>query len=263
MSGILATRIRLLKEYFRELRDGGVHAGRPPTKGDILILLDGVGGWLAAPLIIQRTLRRRGAAVRCIIHNWHRGVPGNFLSDLMVRRKNEIQAVQVARLVLRLRRENPDTPLHLLGHSGGAALAVFAAQRLPCPGVLNRLILVAAALSPRFNLSEALARVDRCYACMSRKDWAILGLGTRLLGTVDRRFVGSAGWRGFQRPEGWNDRQEEAYRKLRQISWRDEFRRLGHSGGHNGWLHPNFIANHLPLLLADRPVLDFHEGPFA
>jgi hypothetical protein len=97
--------------------------------------------------------------------------------------------------------------------------------------------------------------VKRAYALISNRDRWILGAGTRLFGTMDRRYEDSAGLVGFARPSGVSAIDAEAYSRIREIHWSPELRRDGHAGGHTGWAHGPFLRRHLSALLAGTPHL--------
>ena len=107
------------------------------------------------------------------------------------------------------------------------------AERLAETVMLDRVILIAAAISPRYDMAGVLARTRSGLTNFySPHDWLILGAGTSVFGTIDRRRGSSAGRVGFRDAD---DRLTQADR-LTQIGWRREWRNLGHAGGHIGWL---------------------------
>jgi hypothetical protein len=121
------------------------------------------------------------------------------------------------------------------------------------------LVLACPAISPRYNLCQALHNVQRCYALVSARDRWILGLGTTVFGTTDRAFSSSAGRLGFRRPAGLSSADTAAYDRLREVRWSPELRAFGHSGGHTGWAKPTFLRAHLLPLLRGEPLLPTHE----
>ena len=104
-------------------------------------------------------------------------------------------------------------------------------------------------------MAPALAGVERCYALVSRKDVGILGLGTTVFGTIDRRHSAAAGLRGFRCPRGLVEADRREYDKLCQIAWNPQLRELGHFGGHVGWLSLRLLKKHLLPLFAGQPAL--------
>lgn len=174
--------------------------------------------------------------------------PFRQLHNLCALASNRKRARDMADRIAKYKATHPDAPIALIGYSGGGGMAVLTAEALP-PGVmLDRLILVAAAISPRYDLSRALARTK--YGLInyySPRDWAFLGLGTSVFGTIDRHRGPSAGRVGFQDGES---RLIQSPRIV-QVAWRREWKDLGHNGGHIGWLSSRWargvLAGHLPL----------------
>ena len=80
-------------------------------------------------------------------------------------------------------------------------------------------------------------------------DMVVLGLGTRIFGTVDRVNSVSAGLVGFRPPGGLDEGGRLQYRKLRQVRWRPGMAGTGYLGGHVGPDSPAFLRKYvLPLL---------------
>src|SRR5207249_1321358 len=74
----------------------------------------------------------------------------------------------------------------------------------------------------------------------SKRDWFMLGVATRLLGTTDRSHGLAAGRIGF-RPLTSPPDDCELYGKLRQHPWSPDDRPLGHTGGHYGGYQPDYL----------------------
>ncbi len=88
-------------------------------------------------------------------------------------------------------------------------------------------------------------------------DVVILGVGTRLFGTIDRVRTFGAGMLGFTLPGADEPREERRrqYAKLRQVRWRPGMVGLGYLGGHFGPDSPRFLRKVvLPLLRGDPPA---------
>jgi len=86
----------------------------------------------------------------------------------------------------------------------------------------------------------------------------ILGLGTRLFGTIDRVRTVGAGLVGFKIPadDAQNANQNCAYRKLRQIRWHPRMAATGYFGGHLGPDCPLFLRKYVvPLLRFDETAI--------
>ncbi len=267
--GPIITRAQLLRSYVAELLSKGL----PEMTGDVtreaLFIVDGVGGFQAAPLMIRRALRYTGSTLGTILYRWQFGLPGEIWTDLMWLRRNQLKGRQLARRILAFHRGHPQAAIHLFACSGGVGIALFALEAIyrcrkrghtepaghrSLP-IIDTLVLACPAVSPDYNLAPALGVVRRCYALVSHRDSIILGLGTRIFGTTDRRFTKSAGMVGFRVPRGLTDQDATSYDRLREIRWSPEFKTDGHGGGHSGSISLLFLKNHLIPLLAGVPKL--------
>lgn len=190
-------------------------------------------------------LREAGLAYDIEIIEWGSHFPG-ALDNLMNLPKNEKRAADIAEKIAAYRAERPNVPVTLVGYSGGGGLAVLTAEALPDDVRLERLILIAAAVSPRYDLAHALSHTDRGIVNLySERDVLILGAGTWLFGTIDRKHTKSAGLIGFRDEE---DRLIETDR-IKQVGWQAEWQELGHYGNHTSWLSGNWSREILAPLI--------------
>ncbi|HOW18079.1 MAG TPA: hypothetical protein PLC79_03505 [Phycisphaerae bacterium] len=252
---MLASRLRMIAEYVRERRRYGTPALTGDPGNGTVFLLDGVGGYLLTCLMARKAFREAGLSCATYLFDWHRGPRGEMLGDLVCLRRNQLAAARLARLIRRFRRAYPDAPLHILAYSGGTGIAVFAAERLNERARIDTLVLCCSALSPEYPLARAMQHVDRCYAFVSERDRVMLGIGTRLFGTVDREHCPAAGLTGFRclRGHGRSDSSWQA--RVQEIRWTADMRADGHYGGHVGTASPTFIARRIvPLLITPRHV---------
>ncbi len=196
-----------------------------------VFLLPGVegGAWQLTQTV--RGLRDAGLTQAIDVIEW--GVrPFGSMVNLTDVESNRRRAKGFAERISQYCCDYPDRPTTLLGYSGGGGLAVLVAESLPEEVMLDRLILVSAAISPQYDLTRAGSRCrSEIISFYSSRDWLFIGMGTTLFGTIDRQYTSSAGHVGFQ---------DEAGRLrttgLKQIPWREEWRALGNDGGHAGWL---------------------------
>ena len=89
---------------------------------------------------------------------------------------------------------------HLAGvaHSAGSLVALTAVEAAP-PGSVDRLILLAPAVSSEYDLRPALGNVRQGIDVLrSYRDQWYLGVGAYLVGTTDRRWEAAAGRVGFE-----------------------------------------------------------------
>jgi pimeloyl-ACP methyl ester carboxylesterase len=253
--GFLTTRITAVAGYLSERISFGIpeQAGTPDR--EVLFVVDGVGGFQFAPALVRRALRQAGSSLCTILFDWQFGLTGEIWTDLMWLRRNRVMGAKFARKLLAFRRSRPDIRIHVLAASGGAGIAVFACEALRGRPLVDSLVLACPALSPEYNLAPALRAVRRCYAMVSEKDRFILGLGTTVFGTTDRRFCSAAGCVGFRLPPGADNAVRECYRRLYQIRWTPELRRDGHPGSHTSWASVRFVRRHLLPILRGEPLL--------
>ena len=143
-------------------------------------------------------------------------------------------------------RQHPETAVHLVAHSGGAAIVAFALETLAQRGVdggnggfgdrrVGTVLMLAAALSEQYDLADALEACDEIHSFYSPLDVPHLVLGTLLLGTMDRVHGVSAGFQGFR----------VTHEHLHQHGYQTKMARSWHWGGHMGWTNRVFAAEHL------------------
>jgi pimeloyl-ACP methyl ester carboxylesterase len=193
---------------------------------------------------------------------WSHGV-GRWYADLTDVTNRDLQAASLAEAIRRFRATHPGEPVFVVGKSGGAGIAVKALERLD-PDNVERAILLAPAVSPRYDLAPALRAVRReLVVFWSPLDMIVLGAGTRMFGTIDRVRTVGAGLVGFSVPGPGepDDQRKRQYAKLCQVRWRPRMARFGHLGGHFGSDHPRFLRECVvPLLSADDRGPDSRGG---
>jgi pimeloyl-ACP methyl ester carboxylesterase len=228
---------------------GQPYVTEPRLEKGLVIVLSGIEGRGPWNEEICRGLDEGG--VDLAIENYPWAVPGMWWYNLRDEEHHYRQAEAVARRVAEYKVDYPDRPVFLVGQSGGGAIAVWAAERLP-RNTLEGVILLAAALSPTTDLQRTVAASRRGVVNFhSRGDWLILGLGTRMAGTMDGERSDSAGMVGFAVPPG--SLAADAYREVYQIPWKPEMVGSGHMGGHLSssarWFVRDFMA---PLVVTPR-----------
>src|SRR5262249_28474499 len=152
-------------------------------------------------------------------------------------RRNQRIAQQLAERIVDYQRQYPKRPVWLIGHSGGGGVALLTAAALPDGHRLTGLILLAAAVSPRFDLSAALAKVERgIWSFYSWIDCVLVGVGTTLAGTLDGWHTPSAGMVGFWQKRNNDNRgtQNGIGPVFVQTAYHPRMIRNFHLGGHFG-----------------------------
>ena len=255
----LFTRVTAISRYLLELARFHVPESVGPLDKEVVFIVDGVGGFQFVPVLLRRVLRMQCSTLGTVVFKWQWGLPGEIWTDLMWLRRNRLMGGKLARRLLAFHRAHPQTTIHVLAASGGAGIAVFALEKLRGRRIVENLVLPCPALSPRYNLGPALQAVQRCYALVSRRDWGILGLGTRIFGTTDRRFGPSAGMVGFHLPSDASAEDLHAYARFREIRWSPSLRKQGHHGGHTGWVSGRLLRDHLLPIIRGAPLLPIYE----
>ncbi len=232
--------------------------GRPAQESDEdagrrVLVLGGVGGLDILGVGLRYAVGEAGPPVRLESFSWGHGF-GRWYSDLTRADSRDRDAARLAEEIRRHRTNRPGSPVFVVARSAGAGIAVMALEQLD-PDAVERVILLAPALSPAYDLAPALRAVRReMVVFWSPADLIILGAGTLLFGTIDRVRTIGAGLVGFRVPPSGHpdDDRTRQYRKLRQVRWSPGMIALGHFGGHFGADCPGFLRKHVvPLLRAD------------
>jgi len=211
----------------------------------LIIVLPGIDGRMPYNEAGCRTLSDDGIAAAVELHDWTAPL-GPLYNQSAVLRNHEV-ARAVAVRIASYQRGHPGRPVFLIGHSGGTAIAVWAAEALPTGREVDGIILLGSSLSPGYDLSRALARSRRGIVSFhSELDGGMLGLGTLLIGTMDGLHSVSAGHVGFRRPPG-----RAGYARLFQIAWQPGMLKDGHAGGHFDYMGAAFLSARIGPLLRE------------
>jgi len=220
---------------------------RPATQPTALhIHLPGIGGYRNVDRGMLRGLREGGYTERIRVHDWTGNDTG--LAALMATKRHKDEAARVAQMIADELSVNPHTRITVSAHSAGAGIITWALEQLPPDAKIDTLLFIAPALSPQYDLSRALAHVrGNVYVIYSPYDSAVLGIGTKMFGTVDGVKVEAAGKVGFKQPAKADAQQ---YEKLVQIPYHSQWVKLGNIGDHIGGLSRPFAKSVLAPLLA-------------
>jgi pimeloyl-ACP methyl ester carboxylesterase len=235
----------LLKGVFRAVYGPLPRAPESGRETGLVLVADGVGGLDLCGTGLQYAAARAGLTHTVRVVPWCHGF-GRWLRDLTHVANHRAHAEAIAAEVQRFREVNPKAPVFLVGKSGGTGIVAKALERLP-EGTVERAVLIAPALSPEYDLSTALRAVRReLVVFWSPLDVFVLGVGTRLFGTVDRVGSVAAGLVGFRAPASADPRQ---YAKLRSVRWHPKMGATGYFGGHVGPDSPRFLWRYVVPLL--------------
>ncbi len=186
----------------------------------LVVILPGIEGESAANQNIRDGLNAAGVDRSLQIWHWGRPVPGvGMILNQIDFLGNYIAGEKIAQRVMAYQDEYPGRPVHIIGHSGGGGIAVFAASALPEGRKVTGLVLLSASISSGHDVTRAL---NNCSSGIvnfyNTNDLALLGLATTVLGNVGGAHGPSAGLQGFKTPDGSADENKRlAYKKLYQV----------------------------------------------
>lgn len=195
-----------------------------------------------------RGLRRAGSNVQVRLFRWsNRAGALLVLPDLMRQGRLLCKSRRLARLIDDLVQRYPDSPIYVCGYSSGCFVALEALRYCRAPRPVERLVLLAATISPRYDLHHLAGRVGSVHLVYSPLDGVINGLGPLLFGCNDRRWSVSAGMAGLRHPPPF----------VSQRRWTPRDILDGYLGGHFTVMSPAFIGRELTPMLGvpSRPTL--------
>jgi hypothetical protein len=212
--------------------------GRPaaaPTQvtPGLVITVEGIGGIDKLHSTVTSACRKAALPHEVQRYIWTHGT-GKYFRDLQDTQHLLRKAQELATSVREQHEKEPNRPIYIVAKSGGTGLTLFALEAMP-PNTVERVILLAAAVSPKYDLRPAL-RASRLgiVSFHSPYDQFILNWGTSHFGTADRYYGPGAGLYGFVVPEQLDDEGRDLYAKFTQVPWRSRMLWEGHSGGHLG-----------------------------
>lgn len=222
----------------------------------VVYVLPGIEGRSVWNRDIALGLDEGGVRSAIELYDWTTGVPGGFVVNLAYLERNRRQAQRLADKIINYRQRYPGNPVHIVGHSAGAGVAVLTLEALPAGRQIDSAILLAPALSPEYDLTTALRRTR--YGVVnfhSEQDIGFLKLGTTVFGSVDREWGSSAGAVGFRAPQTLSPEDKELYDgRLRQVKWSPRLKSVGASGSHLGWASRQFATEYLAPLIIQHEV---------
>jgi pimeloyl-ACP methyl ester carboxylesterase len=220
----------------------------------LVVVLPGIEGRSIYNLHIARGLADGHVESAIEIYDWGVGTPGSFLLNLTSWERNKRQARKLARRIRLYLNAFPGRPVHLIGHSGGAAIALLALESLGNECRATAAYLLGAAVSPDLDLSAALEHTELgIWNFYSPKDVSFLLVGTSVFGTMDRSHTRAAGAVGFRRPKHLDEASKTLYdTKLHEVPHDRAMTKVGCDGSHFGWASQQFARERLaPMILAD------------
>jgi len=218
-----------------------------PSQG-IVFVTNGAGGNTEATEALAYAVKKSKSPLSIRTFEWTHGA-GRAVTDMTDVEHAQEQGRLLAERIITYRATNPNTPIYLLGYSAGTHVTLEATRWLD-PNSLERVILLAPAVSSEYDLSATLATARQGIdVYTSHRDRLYLGTGTDIVGTADGlRGVPAAGRVGFDPPAPLDP---NLGRRLRQHPWNRSVAWTGNDGSHAGPLQSTYLRAYiLPLLAA-------------
>jgi pimeloyl-ACP methyl ester carboxylesterase len=229
-----------------------------PEAQSTVIVVPGIGGDGPDYAQVTHALRDAGDNDCLQVFEWGLHMPLFFItiSDKGIHDRTE------QRLLARVtawRTEHPGSRIVLIGHSAGAGVVLGMLARMePNQAPIGPVILLAPAVSPKYDLTSALRRVTVMHVFFSQDDGFWQGFGPTVFGGYDGFHGNGAGRLGFVISTFNKDEQS----KLVQHPFDPRWNKLGNHGGHFDSLSPDFVQQVLKPLI-DAPTTRTSTPPQA
>jgi pimeloyl-ACP methyl ester carboxylesterase len=223
----------------------------------LVLVLPGIEGESCINHSIARGLADGGVEGAIEIFDWTTGIVLLLFYHLRRWKRNVVQAQRLARRITDYQTRYPGRPVHLVGHSGGGALALLALERLDPSRQISGAVLLLPGISPGYDLVPALLHCEQSiWHFRSICDVLFLGLLTTVAGTIDRKHTPSAGMLGFRSPAQLDPEHEALVRtRFCDMPFRLEMIASFNFAGHFGAANRVFVAEWVaPLLTRGKTV---------
>jgi pimeloyl-ACP methyl ester carboxylesterase len=213
----------------------------------LVVILPGIEGPSAANWAIREGLDDGGLPYALEIYDWRAGHFGaSYAFDEAASRQ---RAAEIAAHIGEYRRAHAGSPVFVVGHSGGGAIAAFVAEAVDEKAPLDGVVLLRPALSPEYDLTRAIRGAGGHFAAANSATDVLL----RSLTTVGQNFDGvkgaTAGQDGFRLPGDASQDRRAAFQDLRQIRWDLSMLKDADWGGHFGCTSPPWVASTIAPLI--------------
>jgi pimeloyl-ACP methyl ester carboxylesterase len=230
------------------------------------IVVVGVNGDNMLSAGLSRGIVEGGYSGAVEVVDWTTGHWPLFVYHLRSTSRHDNGARAIGERVVAYRRGYPGREINLVAFSAGAAVALEALEELPESEAVDRLVLLAGAVSPAHDLRPALARCRvGLWNYYQPQDVIALWAGTIMAGTADGHHLMSAGAVGFWPHADFTEAEQNlVQRKLVQMPFEPRMALSGNLGGHFHCVNHRFVAEWIaPVLerataageaqMADRP----------
>ncbi len=166
----------------------------------LVIILPGIEGESPFNHDIRSGLEDANVPGAMMIYHWGRPIPlaGPLINQMDVL-GNRVEGRRIAQFIVDYQDSHPGKPVHIVGHSGGGGMAVFAAESLPEERKVDGLVLISASISADYDLNKALGHCKSGIVNFYCKaDVGLLVIGTTIAGNVDGAHGPAAGQKEFQ-----------------------------------------------------------------
>ncbi|MBI1347330.1 hypothetical protein GC163_13705 [bacterium] len=213
----------------------------------LVLILPGIEGRSFLNIAILQGLLDASVPYALEIVDWTTGNKFLALYHLRSRRRNLKAAAELAQRIVEYQRDYPGRPVWIIGHSGGGGMALWTALALPEETQLTGLVLLAAAISPGYELAPVLTKLQRgLWTFSSYLDCIFTGLGTTLFGTLDGRHGPAVGMVGF------HETTVNGSPFVTQCRYHPRYVSQFNLGGHFGCVHRVFVEENIaPILMAE------------
>lgn len=219
----------------------------------LVIVLPGIDGLSWCNRSIVRGLADAGLPCAIAIHDWTFGHLW-AIRNLRDSRRHQAHTAILRDKIVEQQSAHPGTPVYLIGHSAGGAMTLLTLEGLPSDVQIEAGILLAPAVSPGYDVSNALQQTKRgLWNFHAWGDIGFLGALTLLFGTVDGRHSISAGLCGFRSaPTG---PMGNGAPTLHQIPYQFSMLKQRNLAGHFGCVNHVFVQHWVAPILAKNPDL--------
>lgn len=213
----------------------------------LVIILPGIEGESPLNHQIRQGMVFAGVYRAMPIYSWGRPVPiAGPLLNQMDFIGNRLEGRRIARMIASYQDNYPGRPVHLIGHSGGGGVAVFAAEAMPEDRKIDGLVLLSASISSAYDLTKAMSHCrNGILNIYTKADVGFLIVGTTIAGNVDGTRGPAAGAIGFDKPRpGDKTGKHQAYGRLYEMELAGEAAG-GLADAHAATTRSGFVATYV------------------
>jgi pimeloyl-ACP methyl ester carboxylesterase len=216
------------------------------------LLLPGVLGHAPWDNNVASGLAEAGVPGAIEVDDWTAG-PFLWTYNTVDRDFHLAQGKKIAAKIVDYQNRYPGRPVHVIGHSGGAAAAIRALEQLPPERKVTSAVLLAPGVPADYDLRLAMSHTQAgIHNFYSPYDVLLSALYLPARATRTEGDGSAAGTIGFHPPAGIAAAEQAWYEsKLRQHPFESGMFEDGHLGDHFGWTNPTVVANWIAPVLKE------------